>query len=82
MSLIADMKRLGLPRLLLFEAVYASIEREAIAKGDPRVGNPGGVADQLQAIREAIQELREEQGLAIPNVNVNVKTIVLKARRG
>jgi hypothetical protein len=83
MNLIKQLKeRHPLEKLKLFEKLYAQIEREAKEVNDPRVDNPGGVSEQLQAIREAIYELSIDNGVPIPNVTVNVKTLVLKAQRG
>lgn len=82
MNLIKRMKRHGLNKLLVFEQIFSDIEKEAREDGDPRVDNEGGVAEQLQAVREAIQELREEQGIPIPPVTVGMKTLILKAQRG
>lgn len=82
MNLIKQMKRLPLGRLLMFEQLYAQIEQEAKEAGDIRLNNEGGVSEQLQAIRDAIQELRIEQGISIPNVTVGLKTLELKAERG
>ena len=82
MNLIQQMKRHGLAKLQHFEKLYAVIEQEAKEDNDPRVDNPGGVSEQLQAIREAIYELYIDNGIPIPNITVNVKTLVLKAQRG
>ena len=82
MNLIQQMKRHSLTKLLHFEKLYTTIEQEAKEDSDPRVDNPGGVSEQLQAIREAIYELRIDNGIPIPNITVNVKTLVLKAKRG
>lgn len=82
MNLIGQMKRHPLSMLLHFEQLYAQIESEAKDAEDPRVNNEGGVSEQLQAIRDAIQELRIEQEIPIPPVTVGVQTLVLKATRG
>ena len=82
MNLIQQMKRHSLTKLLHFEKLYAVIEREAKEDNDPRVDNPSGVSEQLQAIREAIYELRIDNGIPIPNITINAKTLVLKAKRG
>lgn len=79
MNLAKKMKRHGLDKLLAFEPLYAQIEREAIESGDPRVNDPEGVSEQLQAIRVAIQELREENNIPIPGVTVGIQTLELKA---
>lgn len=82
MNIIKQMKQHPLGKLLLFEKLYAQIEAEATEANDPRLHNPGGVAEQLQAIRDAIHELRVEQGIDIPNVTVGLKTLEIKAKRG
>ena len=82
MNLIKQMKRLPLNKLIIFEKLYAQIEREAKEANDPRVDDPGGCSEQLQAIREAIYELRIDNGIPIPNNTVEMQTLVLKAQRG
>jgi hypothetical protein len=82
MNLIKKMKRHPLETLIFFEQLYAQIEREALEGKDPRVNNPGGVSEQLQAIRDAIYELRVENGIPIPNNTVQCQTLVLEAKRG
>lgn len=82
MNLIKKMKQHPLGKLLFFEQMYAKIEQEAREANDPRVDNPGGVSEQLQAIRDAIQELRVENGIEIPNQTVGLVTLEMKAQRG
>lgn len=82
MNLIKQMKHHPLGTLLFFEQLYARIEQEAKEANDPRVDNPGGVSEQLQAIRDAIHELRQESGIDIPNVIVGLQTLEMKAQRG
>ena len=82
MNVIKQMKQHPLGTLLFFEQLYAQIEAEAIEANDPRVDNPGGVSEQLQAIRDAVHELRVEQGIEIPNVTVGLQTLEIKAKRG
>lgn len=82
MNTIKQMKQHPLETLLFFEQLYAQIEAEAIEANDPRLYNPGGVVEQLQAIRDAIHELRVEQGIDIPNVTVGLQTLEMKAQRG
>jgi hypothetical protein len=72
-----NIKRLGLPKLLAFERIYSDIEKEY--EDDPRVER---VREQLQEIREAIYELRVEQGIPIPPVKISAQTLAVKARRG
>ncbi len=82
MNLIKQMKRHPLNTLLCFERLYTQIENEAKETNDPRIDSEGGVSEQLQAMRDAIQELRIEQGIPIPNVTVGLVTLEMKAQRG
>ena len=82
MNLIKQMKRHPLNTLLFFEQLYAQIEKEAKEANDPRLDNPGGVSEQLHAIRDAVCELRQENGIDIPNLTVGLQTLELKAKRG
>ena len=82
MNLIKQMKQVPLGKLIFFERLYARIEKEAQEAEDPRVRNPGGVSEQLQAIRDAIYELRVENGVDIPNVTVGLSTLEIQAKRG
>lgn len=82
MNIIQQMKQHPLETLLFFEQLYAQIEAEAIEANDPRVNDPGGVSEQLQAIRDAIHELRQERGIDIPHLTVGLKTLEMKAQRG
>jgi len=80
MNLVEKMKRHSLNKLIFFERLYKRIEKEAKEAKDPRVDDPGGVSEQLQAVREAICELRKEQGIPIPSVTVKLKTVGLKVQ--
>ena len=82
MNIIKQMKQHPLGTLLFFEQLYAQIEAEAKEAKDPRLNNAGGVVEQLQAIRDAIHELRVEQGIDIPNITVGLQTLEIKAKRG
>lgn len=82
MNIIKQMKQHPLETLLVFEQLYAQIEQEAREANDSRVNKTGGVSEQLQAIRDAIQELRIEQGIDIPNITVGLSTLEIKAKRG
>ena len=82
MNLIKQMMQHPLGTLLFFEQMYADIERGAREANDPRVDNTGGDLEQLQSIRDAIQELRLEKGIEIPNQTVGLVTLEMKAQRG
>ena len=81
MNMIKEMKeRHSLEKLIMFEGLYAHIEQVAKDENDPRIDKEGGVSDQLQAIRDAIYELRIEKGIPVPNIVINAQTIVLGSK--
>jgi len=77
MNDIQRLKKRGLVQLLGWETIYAQIYSEAIETNDPRINKPGGVLEQLDNIRYAIQELRVEAGIPIPEIVIHMKTLVL-----